>query len=38
MNNESKQAKRKKANRIYNQCVIYTLIAGALTVPFFNIR
>ena len=34
MNHKSKQAKRKKANRIYNQCVIYTLIAGALAVPF----
>lgn len=34
MKNESKQAKRKKANRIYNQCVIYTLIAGALVIPF----
>ena len=34
MNNESKKAKRKKVNRIYNQCVIYVLVAGALTAPF----
>jgi Bacterial toxin homologue of phage lysozyme, C-term len=26
--------KRKKANKIYNQCLIYAIIAGALSVPF----
>ncbi len=26
--------KRKRVNRIYNQCLIYTIIAGAISVPF----
>jgi GH24 family phage-related lysozyme (muramidase) len=27
---------RKKTNKIYNQCVVYALIAGALSVPFLT--